>query len=159
MTVLYKKKSPSNIIEWSTGSTSLLSDIEINGNPLTICIKCSFGNSEDEHYALFDTGARWTVIPQSIAEIYQDSFFPTGIPETITTRLGRYTGELHSCELNILVDDGTDLRLSPNVLVLPDWRGPIVLGFNTLLANIRWACDPVINQAGRLYFGIDDLLE
>jgi hypothetical protein len=154
MTVLYKKVEES-FYEWSLGSTPLLTEEIVNGQELIISIKCSFGEHGESIYALFDTGARWTVIPQSIADTYPDCFSSLDILQKIMTRFGVYPGTLHQCSLRILVDSGQDIVFEPTVLVVPDWNYPIVLGFTSLLDKIRWACDPTANQEGRLYFGID----
>lgn len=159
MTVLYKKSINDELYEWSIGSTALLSDYEVNNQPLTICIKCSFGTDPSrQYYALFDTGARWTVVPASIAKDHDMFFFSLESEKQISTRFGLCKGILHSCDIQILADEGEDIPFETTVLVIPDeiWPYPIVLGFNSCLNKIRWACDPNINNQGRLYFGLND---
>ncbi|MDK9706399.1 MAG: hypothetical protein OEL83_05055 [Desulforhopalus sp.] len=122
---------------------------------MIVSIKCSFGDRPEKHYALFDTGARWSVIPQSIAESYPDCFFSLDTEISQVSRHGKNTGVLHLCNIRFLADDGEDIIFESNVLVIPDWNGPIVIGFTAMLDKIRWACDPTIDHQGRLYFGID----
>lgn len=152
MTVLFRKED-SDFYEWSCGSTRLLTDITENGHPLTISIKCSFGENTGKHYALFDTGARWTVVPESLVEMYPNTFESLDIPVTLNSRHGNNLGMLHRCAIRILVDSGEDLTVEATVLVIPGWNASVVIGYTTLLEHIRWACDPTIDHEGRLYFG------
>lgn len=154
MTVLYKKEED-NYYAWSSGSTPLLTERIVNEQQMIISVKCSFGENSEKYYALFDTGARWTIVPQSIAESYPDCFSSLDIPIKLLSRFGDHTGTLHQCTLRILVDSGEDIIFEATVLVIPDWNAPIVLGFTSFLDKIRWACDPTVNQQGRIYFGID----
>lgn len=157
MTTLYKKDG-GKIFEWSMGSTPLLSNHEIGDHLLTICIQCSFGDDEERYYALFDTGARWTVISRAIAKSHPDHFFPLGSTKRIETRFGTFTGELHRCDIRILVDEGEDLITDITALVLDEeeWPYVMVVGFDAFLSKIRWACDPTIDNYGRLYFGLNE---
>lgn len=152
MTVLFKKND-AGFYEWSSGSTKLLTDVTDSGHDLTISIKCSFGENPDKHYALFDTGARWTVVPQTLVDRYPDSFESLDVPITLHSRHGLNRGMLYRCAIRILVDSGEDLVIEPTVLVIPDWNASVVIGFTSLLEHIRWACDPDVGQEGRLYFG------
>lgn len=154
MTALYKKDG-NEYYEWSSGSTVLLTEIEENGHKLIISIKCAFGENHEKYYALFDTGARWTIIPQSIADLYINCFSSLESSQTLSSRFGQHTGILHLCSLRILVDSGEDLLFETTVLVIPEWNYPIVIGFTSLLDKIRWACDPTIDKQGRLYFGLN----
>ncbi len=153
MSALYKKGGD-EFHEWSLGSTALLTDIDENGRNLIISVKCSFGENTDKYYALFDTGAEWAVIPQTIVDSNPGCFSSLEIPIRLSSRFGTDDGILHECELRILVDSGEDIILGATVLVIPDWNGPVVFGFKSLLNKIRWACDPTIDQQGRLYFGM-----
>lgn len=154
MTVLYKKELE-DFPPWSSGSTPLLTDQEHNGRKLIVSVKCSFGDNPERYYALFDTGAEWSVIPQSMVEDNPENFFSLGERITMSTRFGLIEGVLHGCTLHILVDTGKDITIDTTLLVIPDWPGPVVLGFNALLSNIRWACDPTVANEGRLYFGLN----
>ena len=153
MTVLYKKND-GDYFQWSSGSTPLLTERTENGRKLVISVKCSFAGSDERYYALFDTGAEWAVIPQSIVDCHPNSFSSLEIPIKLSSRFGSDEGTLHQCALHILVDSGEDIAIDATVLVIPNWIGPVVLGFNSLLNKIRWACDPTIDQQGRLYFGM-----
>ena len=153
MTLLYTKDS-GGFVDWSSGSTALLTEREENGINLIISVKCSFGDSADNYYALFDTGAEWAVVPQSIVDGNPENFISLDTPIKLSTRFGLKQGTLHECSVSILVDSGDDIIFDATVLVIPDWDGPVVLGFKTLLNKIRWACDPTIDQQGRLYFGL-----
>lgn len=153
MTLLYKEDS-GNFVEWSSGSTALLTEREANGRKLIISVKCSFGNSADNYYALFDTGAEWAVVSQSIVNANPENFISLETSVMLSSRFGQQEGTLHECSVSILVDSGEDIIFDATVLVIPEWEGPVVLGFKTLLNKIRWACDPTIDQEGRLYFGL-----
>ncbi|MCI5223511.1 MAG: hypothetical protein D3924_12785 [Candidatus Electrothrix sp. AR4] len=153
MSILYEKYN-NKYFEWSSGSTPLLTDITNNGRKQIISVKCSFGNNPQKHYALFDTGAEWTVVPKSIVDDAPDIFFSLEIPISLTSRFGKHNGVQHDCDLCILADSGEDLIVESGVLVIPDWPGPVVLGFKHLLNKVRWACDPTIERDGRLFFGL-----
>lgn len=157
MTTLYKKRN-NTFYEWSLGSTSLLSNHQVENYELTICIQCSFGQDIEQYYALFDTGARWTVVSESIANTHHNHFFSLETEKKIHTRFGTFSGTLHRCDIRILVDEGEDLLTDVTVLVIPDeaWPYVMVVGFDAFLSKIRWACDPTIDNQGRLYFGLDD---
>jgi len=152
MSVLYKEEA-NDFNKWSSGSTSLLTEITENDRKLIISVKCSFCEQSEKYYALFDTGAEWAVIPQSIVDSNPDCFHSLDISKKLSSRFGTNDGVLHQCYLRILVDFGEDIVVDATVLVIPDWKGPVVLGFKSLLNKIRWACDPTIDQQGRLYFG------
>ena len=154
MSVLFKKDEDDDFYKWSLGSTSLLTEVSENNKKLIICVKCSFGETKEKYYALFDTGAEWTVVPQSIVDSNADCFHSLDIPIKLTSRFGTSDGILHQCDLRILVDSGEDIIVDATVLVIPHWEGPVVLGFKSLLNKIRWACDPTIDNQGRLYFGL-----
>lgn len=158
MKQLYNKVD-GELHKWSTGSTDLLVDHVENDQPFTICIKIAFGINQDiNYYALFDTGARWSVFPASVVSNHSDRFFPLDIEKRIATRFGTCTGTLHQCDMTILVDEGEDIPFQATVLVLPDeeWPHILVVGFTTVLDKIRWACDPNFDRQGRLYFGLDE---
>lgn len=155
MTTLYKYDGK-NYNTWSSGSTRLITDREEKGRKQIISVKCSFGEHSERYYALFDTGSRYTVVPEEIANSYDDCFFPLEGEIPLSTRFGPKNGMLYKCDMFILADLGEDLSVNDStVLVLSDWPGPIVIGFTSCLEKIRWACDPTINNQGRLYFGIN----
>ncbi|MDU9049080.1 MAG: hypothetical protein Q3M30_09520 [Candidatus Electrothrix sp. Rat3] len=149
------KKDNNTFSEWSSGSTPLRTDIIENNRNLIISVKCSFGDISNKYYALFDTAAEWAVIPQSIVDDNPDNFSSLDIPIDLSSRFGKNAGVLHICDVRILVDSGNDIVVEEStVLVIPDWPGPVVLGFQHLLNKLRWACDPTVDQGGRLYFGL-----
>ena len=153
MSVLYKKRD-NEFCKWSLGSTPLLTEIEEKGRKLIISVKCAFGENTEKYYALFDTAAEWGVIPQSIVDSNPNCFSSLEIPIKLSSRFGIDEGILHQCSLHILVDSGEDIIFEATILAIPGWNGPVVLGFTSLLDKIRWACDPTIDQQGRLYFGM-----
>lgn len=149
MTALYNEDRT----KWSSCSTPMLCNLKVEGHNLLISVKCSFGDNQNYYYALFDTGAEWSVIPKTIVDDNPNCFTSLDTPLPIWSRFGKHHGELYQCAVNILVDSGEDLTVEATVMVIQDWCGPVVLGFKSFLDKIRWACDPTDNLEGRLYFG------
>jgi hypothetical protein len=121
---------------------------------LVVAVRCRFGDAVDTYKALLDTGAQYSVIGGDTAEVVGDQATPVHAPMTMSTRLGKITGQLHRLDVTLVADDGQDLRVESTVLLCPEWGGPIVLGYLGLLDRLRIALDPGVTGGNEwFYFG------
>jgi hypothetical protein len=143
---------------WSTGAARPLIDFDVGGNRLPVAIRCRVGSVLEEHIALLDTGAVWTIVDKEII----DALPPRDVDElnelvTIHSRYGSHRGPICALPLTILADEsaGRSLTVAARVLVVERWPGPlVVLGFHGLLEQVRLGIDPGISaDDARVYFG------
>jgi hypothetical protein len=141
--MLYKKCSE-NYLVWSSGISRVVSDDSVAGK--RICVFCRYGSLESQETALLDTGSEWSVVGGDFAEVLQETgdLGQPVEPIKIHTRFGSLEGSLFRCPVRLLADDlgGTDLQVDATVAVLPEWKGPNVLGYRGFLERIRIAIDP-----------------
>jgi hypothetical protein len=104
--------------------------------------------------ALLDTGAMWSVIDGDTADLLKDDLEDLESPVRLNTRHGSHTGTLQRLEVELLADPGagSDLSVETTVLVIPEWPGPVVLGFQGMLEHVRFALDPD-DERPTFYFG------
>lgn len=127
---------------WSTGCAQY--DIERDGgnSPLVVAARCRLGRQETVEWALLDTGAQWSVIGGEVAEALEGELHDSGIEIKMETRFGNYVGRLCRLEVTLEADEGDALLVEATVLVLPEWPGPVVLGYRGFLERIRLGLDP-----------------
>jgi hypothetical protein len=141
---------------WSTGSAHFASDYIWNSQQLPVAVRCRLGSSEEDDFALLDTGAAWCIIDDETAELLQDDLGPHGETITVKSRLGDYSGPLCQLKFCLRADPamGTDLVAEGTFAVLHNWPGPTVLGFHGCLERVRLALDPGTRPGEEIvYFG------
>ena len=128
---------------WSSGAANYLTDVE-HDRKIFIGVRCRLGNLEESDLALLDTGAEWSVIGGSTAELLVDTLSDPTERISIITRLGKFGGTLHRLTFFLLAQPGwgADLEISGTVLVCPEWPGPVVLGYHGFLERVRIGIDP-----------------
>jgi hypothetical protein len=128
---------------WSTGSAVFFVGQEALSGRLPVAVRCRLG-SQKPVVALLDTAAAWSVIDGSTAELLEGHLEDLESPIRLSTRHGPQDGKLHRLEVELLADPdaGSDLSVDATVLVIPEWPGPVVLGFHGLLEHVRFALDP-----------------
>jgi hypothetical protein len=76
------------------------------------------------------------------------------------SRFGRMSGRLHRVRISLLADEGlgNDVDVESTILVVPNWPGPVMLGFKGFLERLKVAIDPGVNPAEvpRIHFGAYD---
>ena len=72
----------------------------------------------------------------------------------MSTRFGVLKGDLVRLAVTLLADPdcGVDLTVDATVAVIPDWPGPIILGYQGFLERLRFALDPGNTLDGELFF-------
>ena len=109
---------------------------------LTTAIRCRFEGGDRGWWALFDTGAEWSMIGGGEASRLRAAVGGEGGALTMTTRLGAFEGTLERVEVSFVADQGADLVLEATVLLAPGWPGPPVLGMRGLLERVRFELHP-----------------
>ncbi len=71
-------------------------------------------------------------------------------PANLSTRLGRFKGELYLHSIKLLAREGDALDVDVVLFVCSDWIGPCFLGYQGALDRLRSAMDP---EATRFLFG------
>lgn len=142
-----------------TGSAPINIETLQGVNQLVMGIHCQIGKFKVKTTALLDTAAQWSVIGGELAQmILADKTLsvPTHISISLSTRLGKFTGNVHRIEINLIAEKGLghDLMVDGSFIVTPDWKGPMVLGFHGFMERIRFAIDPGVsnNKQGYIYF-------
>ena len=128
-------------------------------NKLIVGVHCKIEKANIENIALLDTAAEWSIIGGKLAEkTLEDKTLsiPAHIPITLSTRLGKFTGNVHRIAVSLLAEQGRghDLEVDGSFIVMPDWKGPMVLGFHGFLERILFAIDHGVSsqQPGYIYF-------
>lgn len=94
--------------------------------------------------AMLDTGAAWSVLNAELADDLE-LFDRDGVPETISSRIGRVHGKLVRAMTTLVADDGDSVEVDSTVFVSRDWPAGNFIGYTGLLERIRFAIDPQDN--------------
>ena len=94
--------------------------------------------------AMLDTGAAWSVLNAELA-VDLELFDRDGVPETISSRIGRVHGKLVRAMTTLVADDGDSVEVDSTVFVSRDWSAGNFIGYTGLLERIRFAIDPQDN--------------
>jgi len=103
-----------------------------------------------ETLAMVDTGAPWCILEPSLGAVVQDHFELLPGDVTLSSRFGRYSGQLYLGTVKLAADEGEDLEVSTTVFISPDWPAGSFVGYMGLLDRIRFAFEP---QNNKFYFG------
>ena len=124
---------------------------------LTLAVRCRLGSLPQEHLALLDTGAAYSVVSEEVVEAIADHLGDPLGPISISTRFGNKEGGLYRLPTTLLSDEGhgLDLIVESTFAVLSDWPGPVVLGFKGFLERLCITIDPGIvpSDPAMLFFG------
>jgi hypothetical protein len=129
---------------WSHGAASFISEVE-QGHRYLVGVRCRLGAQENEEIAQLDTAAQWSVVGGEIAdELAADLGDIVQEHIQMSTRLGLLNGSLRKLRIELLADaeHGVNVEVDATVAVLPDWNGPVMLGFNGFLERLRIGIDP-----------------
>jgi hypothetical protein len=140
---------------WSVGAAEYFIHHPIGAFTLPVAVRCHLGRVGEEAVALLDTGAEWSVLGGSTAELVQDDLEDLDQPLDLSSRFGRFTGSLYRLDVIFAADPGLghELRINATVLVVASWPGPIVLGYRGLLERARLALDPSAEGRPLIFFG------
>jgi len=110
---------------------------------LPVAVQCRLGSLPRERWALWDTGAAWSVIGPDVARFVHDDLGPEGARVRMSTRFGLKSGFLRSLRITFPAKHGPDVGLDATFLVVEEaWEGPIVLGVHGLMERLRFGFDP-----------------
>jgi hypothetical protein len=142
-------------LPWSSGAAEFFIHHQAGEFTLPVAVRCRLGRLDIDAVALLDTGAQWSVLGGELAELLREDLEDLGESLELGTRLGRFTGALNRLDIILAADAdlGRDLRIDATVLVVPDWPGPIVLGYRSLLERTRVALDPSVEGRPMIFFG------
>jgi hypothetical protein len=141
----------------TTRMTGLISSLEYQSRVesaigvIPLAINCRVEEMTEDARVFVDTGAEWSIIAGDVAlEAGLDIMGP-GLGRTrIVTRLGTFDGHFERASLFLSADNGVILDVVVTWLIVPDWYGPITLGWTGGLDRFRWGIDPVEE---RFHFG------
>lgn len=129
----------------------------LQGLSLTIAVRCRLGLLPQEHLALLDTGAAYSVVSEEVVESIADHLGEPLSEISMSTRFGRKEGDLYRLPATLLSDEGhgRDLTVESTFAVLRDWPGPVVLGFKGFLERLCITIDPGVGHSNpaMLFFG------
>lgn len=133
-----------------TGSLRYLTRVESAVGVISLAITCRVEQME-EGRAFVDSGADWSIIPGDLAlEAGLDISGPGLGRARIETRLGVFDGHFERATLFLSADQGEYLDVAVTWLVIPEWYGPLTIGWTGGLDRFRWGIDPVEE---RFHFG------
>ena len=106
--------------------------------------RCRLGSLPSDEIALLDTGATWSVIDDELSALLDADLGKPIETISLSIRFGVLKGTLSRLTITLLTepDWGTDLIVDATVAVIPDWPGPIVLGYQGFFERLRFALDP-----------------
>ena len=97
----------------------------------------------------------WGTLAEMILEDKMLSI-PTPISISLSTRLGKFTGNVHRVGVSLMAETGKghDLEVDGSFILIPEWKGPMVLGFHGFLERIQFALDYGVSSqnSGYIYF-------
>jgi hypothetical protein len=122
---------------------------------LPVVVHCRLGGVAVVEEVLLDTGAQWSVLGGTLLQTLAGDLEDLGETVDIGTRFGRFSGTLCRLDVTFVADPGLgrNLRIDATVLAVPDWPGPVVLGYLGLLERARLALDPSVDGRSILFFG------
>lgn len=124
---------------------------------LSIAVRCRLGSRKYDQYALLDTGAAWSVVSAEALETIADELGAEIGPVEMKTRHGNQKGTLHRLTISLMTDHGLgeSLAVEATCAVMPEWPGPIILGFKGFLQRLSFTLDPgsCANEEPMLFFG------
>ena len=134
-----------------TGSIPYRSRVESAIGPITLAISARVEEMQDQVTAFIDSGAEWSLLPGDMAlEAGLDITGPGLGRSRITTRLGTFNGHFERASVFLTPEDGEIFVVTVTWLIVPDWYGPLVIGWTGGLDRFRWGIDPVEE---RFHFG------
>lgn len=107
---------------------------------MSVAVQCRLGSLTEPEWALWDTGAAWSVIGPDVARAVAADLGPPGSCIALSTRFDRKVGHLRLLPLTLAAAFGPDLSVDATFLVLDGpWQGPIVLGLHGLMEHLPFA--------------------
>jgi hypothetical protein len=127
---------------WSTSCARYRVALEREGALFTIAVRCFIADLPLETQALLDTGAAWSIIGGDLADMLRLRLGEPGQTMILSTRLGRFRGDLHELDIVRPAEQGDSLTVTGSVLIAPGWTGPVMIGYRGFLERLRFALDP-----------------
>lgn len=115
---------------------------EVTPSEPRIFIRIVPGDIGIEVTAMVDTGAPWCILESKLAGAVQDRFEALPGEVVLSSRLGRYPGQLHLGTVKLPADRGEDLDVETTIFVAPDWPGGNFVGYLGFLDRFRFGFDP-----------------
>ncbi len=115
-----------------------------------VYIEVQFDGAALPVLAQVDTGAVYCIPGSEVMDQLRPHLVDSLGPATLSTRLGRFKGELYLHSIRLLAHEGDALDVDVVLFVCPDWLGPCFLGYAGALDRLRSAIDPA---ASRFCFG------
>ena len=145
-----------NQLPWSEGSAQFISEPYGRHNYF-VGVRCQLGNQDVVEIAQLDTAAEWSVMSGDVAAALEPDLGEPLEEIVMYTRFGQSTGHLHRVRISLLADEdfGDNVDVDGTILVIPDWPGPIMLGFRGFLDHLKVAIDPGADADAmpRIHFG------
>lgn len=143
-------------LPWSEGAAQFISE-PYGGHKYFVGVRCQLGNQEVVEIAQLDTAAEWSVVSADVAAALENDLGEPLDEIVMHTRFGQMRGLLRRVRISLLADEGLgdNVDVDGTILVIPDWPGPVMLGFRGFLERLKIAIDPGADAAAlsRIYFG------
>lgn len=127
------------------GRAKYQSNVDEPTGPLLVAVLCRVGERADKETALVDTASPLCILPPSIALELGYALDAEG-DTRLHTRFGLLSGNLIRLPVLFVADEGEPAEVEATWFLLPDWPGPIVIGWSGCLERMRFAFDPREND-------------
>lgn len=131
---------------WCIGWAQYSIERFVSSQLLVVAIRCRFPVLGNVELVLLDTAASWSLIGGELAKLLRPHSEDTEHEVTQRTRSGDMVGNLHRLDLELVADEGESLLVHSTVLLVPEWTGPLVLGYRGLLERVRLGLDPGVGD-------------
>ncbi len=102
---------------------------------LLVVVRCRIADSPKDDYPLLDTASQLCILPPPVARNL--GYDPEVDGDTrLHTRFGTLTGELIRLPVAFVADEGEAAEVEATWFLLPDWPGPLVIGWTGCLERL-----------------------
>jgi hypothetical protein len=122
------------LTEWPAGDHTLI-----------LALSVWIGDSQEQTAMLLDTACNLCVMSATTAAEVGWVSSTRLERRQIDTRLGLFTGIIDRIDITFRGFDNRDLVVDCTWLIIEEWPGPTVMGWNGCLERMRWAVDPMDN--------------
>lgn len=138
-----QESNKSSYLSWNQGKNIYSIGKTVSGNTIYTAISCRLGSQQNEEFALLDTGAAYTVIPNGYQELLEDDLGEPFEEIIISTRCGNLNLTLYPLIITLVAKDGNDLEIQSTVgFPKEEVSMPIILGIKGFMDRFRFALDP-----------------
>ncbi len=90
---------------------------------------------------MVDTAAPWLILKPHLGDAIRPHLEELPGDVTLTTRLGRFVGQLHRGPVTLVADQGEALDFEVTFFLSSEWTGGNFVGYPGVLERLRFAID------------------